>query len=775
MTKINDNWLFTDDYTKGFEKAKEVRIPHNPSLLPLHYSSPDYYEMVSGYKKTIVLEEEDLDKRIFLLFEGVAHIATLYFNGKEIGTHYSGYTSFTYEVTEFIKKGENEIVLKVDGRESCNTPPFGFVIDYLTYSGIYRDVFLIKKNKSYIKDVFVSSPTLSSLRVEYDIESESEYSIRYSVFDNDRVIIEGETKESSLSLSSLSVSPWSPSSPKLYTLLSTLLIKGEVIDENTTEFGFRTVETKGKDLYINGEKVFLKGLNRHQAWPYIGYAAPERMQRMDARILKEELGCDIVRTSHYPQSRHFISECDRLGLLVFTEIPGWQHIGDKEWKEKAIINTKEMVLQYRNHPSVIIWGVRINESQDDDEFYKKTNETAHALDPTRPTSGVRYIENSSLLEDIYSYNDFSHTGNNSGVKERRKITKHQDKPLLVSEANGHMFPTKSFDTWERRQEHALRHARVINDAKKDGDHIGAIEWCMTDYATHKDFGSGDRICYHGVMDSFRNPKDAAYFWASGQEKNEVIHISSSMDIGDYNGGIRGKTWVFTNAERVDVYKNGRKITSLSPSPFSSLDHGPLVFDDTIGNLLETDEGFDKKKADIIKECLNAAVEYGFQNLPKKYLLKLAYIMLRYKLNFSDGVKLFNKYVSGWGGEGEEWKFQGIWNGKEGKSVTLAHSSKLHLDIIKDTSVLYEGNGYDETLVRIRVLDEFNNPAPYAQLPLSIETSGSIENAGYNLLTLEGGMGGVIIKTNGGIGKGVLSLSSELGQMDVEFEVRKYDK
>ena len=775
MTKINDNWLFTDDYTKGFEKAKEVRIPHNPSLLPLHYSSPDYYEMVSGYKKTIVLEEEDLDKRIFLLFEGVAHIATLYFNGKEIGTHYSGYTSFTYEVTEFIKKGENEIVLKVDGRESCNTPPFGFVIDYLTYSGIYRDVFLIKKNKSYIKDVFVSSPTLSSLRVEYDIESESEYSIRYSVFDNDRVIIEGETKESSLSLSSLSVSPWSPSSPKLYTLLSSLLIKGEVIDENTTEFGFRTVETKGKDLYINGEKVFLKGLNRHQAWPYIGYAAPERMQKMDARILKEELGCDIVRTSHYPQSRHFISECDRLGLLVFTEIPGWQHIGDKEWKEKAIINTKEMVLQYRNHPSVIIWGVRINESQDDDEFYKKTNETAHALDPTRPTSGVRYIENSSLLEDIYSYNDFSHTGNNSGVKERRKITKHQDKPLLVSEANGHMFPTKSFDTWERRQEHALRHARVINDAKKDGDHIGAIEWCMTDYATHKDFGSGDRICYHGVMDSFRNPKDAAYFWASGQEKNEVIHISSSMDIGDYNGGIRGKTWVFTNAERVDVYKNGRKITSLSPSPFSSLDHGPLVFDDTIGNLLETDEGFDKKKADIIKECLNAAVEYGFQNLPKKYLLKLAYIMVRYKLNFSDGVKLFNKYVSGWGGEGEEWKFQGIWNGKEGKSVTLAHSSKLHLDIIKDTSVLYEGNGYDETLVRIRVLDEFNNPAPYAQLPLSIETSGSIENAGYNLLTLEGGMGGVIIKTNGGIGKGVLSLSSELGQMDVEFEVRKYDK
>ncbi|MCI6114301.1 MAG: glycoside hydrolase family 2 protein, partial [Spirochaetales bacterium] len=596
MTKINDNWLFTEDYSKGFDKSEGVRIPHNPSKLPLHYSSPKDYEMVSGYKKTIILEEEDLDKRIFLRFDGVAHIATLYFNGKEIGTHYSGYTSFTYEVTKYIKKGDNEIILKVDSRESSNIPPFGFVIDYLTYSGIYRDVFLIKKNKSYIKDVFVSTPTLSSIHAEYDVDSDEEYSMEYEILDGEIVIEKGETKEKSFTLSSLSVSPWSPSSPKLYTLRSKLKINGECYDESTTEFGFRTVETKGKDLYLNGERVFLKGLNRHQAWPYIGYAAPERMQRMDARILKEELGCDIVRTSHYPQSQHFISECDKLGLLVFTEIPGWQHIGNKEWKERAIENTKAMVLQYRNHPSIIIWGVRINESQDDDEFYIRTNEVAHTLDPSRPTSGVRYIENSSLLEDIYSYNDFSHTGNNSGVKDKRKVTKHQDKPLLVSEANGHMFPTKAFDPWERRQEHALRHARVINDAKKDGNHIGAIEWCMTDYATHKDFGSGDRICYHGVMDSFRNPKDAAYFWATNQEKNEVLHISSSMDIGDYNGGIRGKIWVFTNAERVDVYKNGRKITSLSSSPFSSLSHGPLVFDDTIGNLLEEDEGFEKKKA-----------------------------------------------------------------------------------------------------------------------------------------------------------------------------------
>ena len=124
-----------------------------------------------------------------------------------------------------------------------------------------------------------------------------------------------------------------------------------------------------------------------------------------------------MRTSHYPQSHYFIDECDRRGLLVFTEIPGWQHIGDEKWIDRAVENVREMVCQYRNHPSIVLWGVRINESQDNDAFYTRTNALAHELDPSRPTSGVRYLEKSSLLEDVYAFNDFSHKGNNPGCKE----------------------------------------------------------------------------------------------------------------------------------------------------------------------------------------------------------------------------------------------------------------------------------------------------------------------------------------------------------------------
>ena len=229
-------------------------------------------------------------------------------------------------------------------------------------------------------------------------------------------------------------------------------------------FGLRTVTVTENTICINQEPVFLRGLNRHQSFPYVGYAATASLQREDARILDEELGVNAVRTSHYPQSQYFIDECDKRGILVFTEIPGWQHISqDTHWKQICCNNVKDMVRQYRNHPSICLWGVRINESQDDDALYTQTNAIAHALDPTRPTSGVRYLEKSSLLEDVYSYNDFSHTGDNPGCKAKKDVTPDMKKPLLISESNGHMFPTKSYDPIIKRESHALRHAKVLKD------------------------------------------------------------------------------------------------------------------------------------------------------------------------------------------------------------------------------------------------------------------------------------------------------------------------
>ena len=161
------------------------------------------------------------------------------------------------------------------------------------------------------------------------------------------------------------------------------------IDNLSERFGFRSAEFTKNGFILNGNPLKIRGLNRHQSFPYVGYALGKSAQYKDAEILKYDLRINLVRTSHYPQSKHFLNRCDEIGLLVFEEIAGWQHIGDKEWQNKSIENVQNMIERDWNHPSIILWGVRINESPDNHEFYLKTNQVAHQLDSTRQTGGVR--------------------------------------------------------------------------------------------------------------------------------------------------------------------------------------------------------------------------------------------------------------------------------------------------------------------------------------------------------------------------------------------------
>ena len=588
------------------------------------------------------------------------------------------------------------------------------------------------------------------------------------ILDGDKVLASAEGRDE-VALSVPAARLWDPDCPQLYTC-EVSLPNG---DSQTVSFGFRTVEFRADELLVNGRPFFLRGLNRHQCWPYIGYAAPESLQREDARILSEELQLTAVRTSHYPQSQYFLDECDRRGLLVFTEIPGWQHIGGTKWVDQAVENVREMVVQYRNHPSIVLWGVRINESQDNDDFYRRTNALAHELDPSRPTSGVRYLEKSSLLEDVYAYNDFSHKGNNPGCREKDKVTPDMGKALLISEHNGHMFPTKSFDTWQRRQEQALRHARVLNAAMADARHVGCFGWCFFDYPTHKDFGSGNRVCYHGVTDAFRNPKLAASTYASQGEKRWVLELGSSMDIGDYPGGETGEIYAFTNAECVELYKNDNYVATFRPKGWKGLKHGPVLIDDKIGDLLRSQEGFEPLKAKLMHDLLLAAEKGGLANLSAKDKLKMGAVMLRYGLTMEDGVALYGKYVGNWGGEATRWRFDAKAGGKVVASVTRAPGAKLRLELTVSSTQLTEGDRYDMAAVRVRIVDEYGNTAPYAQLPLHFSVAGAAELVGPADATAEGGMSGCYLRTIARAGKAVLHVSApQLADAEVEFTVEK---
>ena len=635
-TSICFDWEFTPEWSEDFlnftSSAELVALPHNPVELPLHYADHEAYQRICGYRRKLNLPEGAEGKCILLQFDGAAHIATVYVNGQEAGSHACGYTAFTVDITKFVQPGENTVAVRLDTTENPSVPPFGFVVDYLTYGGLYREAWLIEKPAAHIRDVTVVTPMVDSIAVTVDaVNFSGEYLVTVLSEEGEK-IWEIRSRKNRVEGQHLSASAWGLLSPCRYVCQVKLMDGEQEVDEESVLFGFRTAEFRTDGFYLNGEKCFLRGLNRHQSFPYIGYAATESLQREDARILKEELHCNAVRTSHYPQSQYFIDECDRLGLLVFMEIPGWQHIGDSAWKEQACRNVEEMVQQYHNHPSIILWGVRINESQDDDAFYRQTNKLAHKLDPSRATSGVRCMEKSRLLEDVYAFNDFSHMGTNNGCRPKSEITPNRQRAFLISEHNGHMFPTNSFDPWQKRQEQAMRHLRVLNAAYASGEHAGCFGWCMFDYQTHKDFGSGDRICYHGVMDAFRNPKIAAAAYASQGEEETVLEVASSMDIGDYPGGQIGSPLVFSNAEEVSLYKNDVFVTKLHRVEETALPHPPFVMDDTIGTLLESQEGFDSKKAGRIRGCLHDAAKYGFDDMPLGSKLKLRWCMLRYRLS-----------------------------------------------------------------------------------------------------------------------------------------------
>lgn len=770
---MNDNWYFTEEYSQALPTASkedllrltQVRIPHTVKMMELNYCSEQDYQMESGYVRMLQIPEEWRGRRILLTFGGAAHEAEVFCNGKSLYTHHCGYTAFTVDLTETLHFGEeNQLTVRLDSRENLNIPPFGHAIDYMTFGGLYRAVTLEVKESSYLKDVFVHGGMDRVLQVEMEGCETQDCRMMAEVTDHQGKVlaqIPEQDFSDSLALQVTEAKLWDIRNPQLYTFTVHLRKAGREIDTQSVHFGFREFRFTAQGFYLNGKKVKLRGLNRHQSYPYMGYAAPDRAQALDADILKKELGCNAVRTSHYPQSHAFLDRCDELGLLVFTEMPGWQHIGDEAWKQQAVQNTRDMVKQYRNHPCIFLWGVRINESQDDDEMYRSTNAAAHELDPSRPTGGVRCIKKSHLLEDVYTYNDFFHNGTNKGCEPKKKITPDMSRGYLISEYNGHMFPTKPYDWEEKRLEHALRHAQVLDAVRQQRDIAGCFGWCMFDYNTHQDFGSGDRVCYHGVLDMFRNPKMAAAVYAAEGLNRPVLEISSSMDIGEHPACNLGEIYAFTNADYVELYKNDEFVAKFAPGKkFPHMKHPPILIDDPVGCLLEKHEGYDAATAAEVKKCLFAIARYGQAALPPAILLTVAKLMAAKHFTYEKGNELYGKYIANWGEKMVRWHFVAIKNGKKIAETWRGPAENVHLQVMADTETLQEAETWDMATVRIRAVDGSGNLLPYCTRVVSLEAEGAIALVGPAHLPFAGGSTGTYVRTTGESGMGKLTIHAD---------------
>jgi len=750
---LNHDWnfgVFEKDHLEGkkIDQLSQVQIPHNAIDIPYHHFDEKMTLGLFSYFKSFIAKPEWKSKRVNLIFEAVAHQCTVYLNQKEILTHKGGYIPFEVELKNIIWEQENRIHVVVDTHENPEIPPFGGVVDYLGYGGIYREVRLEITEQAYIKDVFVEQYGLNEATLHCQV-SNNIGKIFFEIFDPTQKSVYQESisiNESYIrhKIKLESIMKWDINHPYLYQLVTKYACDQE--DELTTVFGFRHAEFKKDGFYLNGNPLKIRGLNRHQSYPYVGYAMPKSAQEEDADILKFQLGVNLVRTAHYPQSKHFLNRCDQIGLLVFEEIPGWQHIGNETWKEACLYNTKAMVLRDRNHPSIILWGVRINESADDHDLYRKTNQIARSLDPSRQTGGVRNIQYSEFLEDVYTYNDFSHTGNNKGLDDKKKVTK--DVPYLVTEYNGHMFPTKRFDSEKHRVEHALRHLNVLNAMMDPHNGIsGSIGWCMSDYNTHQEFGSGDKICHHGVLDMFRIPKYAAYAYMQEGLEEPFMEVTSTMNIGEYPGGNMEEVLVFTNLDSIKLYKNDEYIKTFYPNKtrYPHLKHSPIIIDDFVGERLKNNENMTHKDAEITKQIFKAITKHG-NNLSFKYKLAMLKLMKKYKLTRDDGIKLFFKYFGGWGTSKVSFKVEGYRNNQCVKTIHKANNDTFIYVLESNDKPMIMHETYDVKRFVVRRLNQDQELIPFAFDSIKINTKGSIELIGPNEINLIGGAVGFYIKS-----------------------------
>ena len=587
---MNHRWLFSEKIPPNGNAVAlneisfaQVTIPHTNKMLPWHGFDDKEYQFVSLYRRHFKMPAGLNQRRVFVDFGGVMTAAKVSINGHSLGEYKGGYTPFSFELTPHLNwRGDNVLAVEVDSTERADIPPFGGDIDYLTFGGIYREVQLRLVPQTFIENVFAKPVNVLSndRRVEVKCfldrkDASAARKLVVELVDGSRVLatasseLQSSDNSATVVLNDLgAIELWDIDKPKLYDIRVKLFDGNQLLDDYATRIGFREAKFTPDGFFLNGNHLKIRGLNRHQTYPFVGQAMPARVQRRDAWILKNELKCNMVRTSHYPQSTHFLDACDEYGLLVLEEIPGWQHVGDQKWKDLSVHYVESMIKRDWNHPSIIIWGVRVNESGDYHDFYTETNRLAHELDDSRQTGGVRYKYDSEKLEDVFTMNDF-----------QIPLRKPNHPLYLNTEFIGHMYPTKRNDNIERVTEHAMRHARVHNQLASEKGYAGGLGWCAFDYNTHANFCSTDRICYHGVADIFRIPKPAGGFYKSQCDPKDEIVLEPAFD---WSRGDRNETFtvamVSSNCERVKMYIADRLIADLTPDreDFPHLKYPPFV-------------------------------------------------------------------------------------------------------------------------------------------------------------------------------------------------------
>ena len=611
---FNQDWLFGGAYvsgaeTPGFSESgfTNVTLPH--TVTPLSWGDWDHtsWEKVWVYRKHIN-QSALAGGRVFVDFQGVMTSATMYLGGVQIAEHQGGYLPWSVELTPHLAAGDNVLAVVVDARW-LDVPPSGNAkgapsVDYLQPGGVYRDAALRIVPEVFISDVFVKPTNVLSAHPGVDVQftidaarvPSQPVTLSAAVLDgaNQLGALSGAVSinqtgqtVATLSLTGLSgISLWSPDSPKLYQVKTTLAADG-VPHTFVVRTGFREATFRTDGFFLNGERLQIFGLNRHQLFPYTGMAAAERLQRRDAELLRNELNCNMVRCSHYPQSPYFLDACDELGLMVWEEPPGWQFLGDSAFQALVLENVRDMVLRDRNRPSVIVWATRLNETANNTALYAQARQLAGTLDGTRQTTGAMTNQSTTgWAEDVFAYDNYDSSNGNATIRPPVSGV-----PYMVSEAVGALDGAPLYrwvDTEATLAIQCKMHAQVHDIAMSNSGYAGLLGWAAIDYAS---LNGGNRIWHNvkwpGVLDTFRVPKPGAAFYRS-QVDPAVTPVILPVFFWDFGPGSPASgpgagTMIATNCDRLEIFVGGQHFATGTPDrqDFAHLPHPPVIVDLTV--------------------------------------------------------------------------------------------------------------------------------------------------------------------------------------------------
>jgi beta-galactosidase len=566
-----------------------VRVPHTWNAVDAFDKAPGYRRGEGWYRTTLPIDSTLAGKRVSLEFAGANQTADVYVNGQSVGHHVGGYTAFTVDITGALRfDGPNLLAVRVDNSHDPDVPPLS--ADFTFYGGLYRQVWLVATDSVHIADVRVDFPAISgdeaTVRIRGTVTGATEV-VNLLLDPTGRIV--GQVRSQGPTFEHI-IGPikkpklWSPEHPTLYHVVTQT-----THDQRVTPVGLRWFSVNPTvGFLLNGRPYPLRGTSRHQDRAGLGNALPEWANRDDMRLIKET-GFNFVRLAHYPQDDAVLDEADRLGLLLWEEIPVVNEVpASPAFGDNAERMLVEMIHQHRQHPSVVFWGFMNEVTQRVPKpissaygqrlaaLARRLHARAHAEDSSRMTAialATEQVDDSSGLQDIPDvvglncyFGWYYSTMDSLGAYLDAFHARHPTRPVIVSEY-GAGGDERIHARVPLAMDQSAEYEQIFHE--NSFDQIAARKWLVGSAMWNQfDFGSKDRddskpnLNIKGLYTFDRNPKDVASYYRARLNDDDFVYIASrdwNVRAGSVARDRVQPVVVYATGDRVELYNNGRSL------------------------------------------------------------------------------------------------------------------------------------------------------------------------------------------------------------------------